>query len=42
MAHFWLTKAQGYFDETPANIMTFFNARPKGKLFLNPGKGDAR
>jgi poly(3-hydroxybutyrate) depolymerase len=41
MAHFWLTKAGGYFDETPANIMTFFSARPKGRQLVTLGTGDA-
>jgi poly(3-hydroxybutyrate) depolymerase len=27
MAHFWLTKSQGYWDVTPINIMTFFDTR---------------
>jgi poly(3-hydroxybutyrate) depolymerase len=31
MGHFWLTKAGGYWDETPVNIVNFFNSRPQGQ-----------
>jgi hypothetical protein len=31
MAHFWLTKGGGYWDETPSNIVAFFNTRYLGK-----------
>jgi hypothetical protein len=30
MAHFWLSAAGGYWDETTVNIVPFFEARPLG------------
>jgi hypothetical protein len=30
MGHEWLTAAEGFWDETTQNILTFFNARSIG------------